>query len=153
MLIVVALDLDQEALRKRNDELSQAFKEKNKKLLQTQELYDKLKRRAMIGQMQDAAEDAVDSSLHVGNTLEGIDPATDNGEATYGLYQNPRGSFRSSEEPGRSLHHVDETRSDQMRGRGQIGVWPNVVGAAGESKSGYCREIIEYHRRRTSTLR
>ncbi|KAI0482127.1 hypothetical protein GGR56DRAFT_684639 [Xylariaceae sp. FL0804] len=55
---------DQETLRKKNDELAQAYKEKNRKLLQCQELYDKLKRKAMLGQMQGAAEDAVDSTLH-----------------------------------------------------------------------------------------
>ncbi|KAI5861664.1 hypothetical protein GGS23DRAFT_606208 [Durotheca rogersii] len=54
----------QDSLRRKNEELTQAYKEKNRKLLQTQELYDKLKRKAMLGQMQDAAEDAVDSTLH-----------------------------------------------------------------------------------------
>ncbi|ETS83819.1 hypothetical protein PFICI_05695 [Pestalotiopsis fici W106-1] len=57
------MDLDQQALRRKNEELALALKEKNKKLMQTQELYDKLKRRAMMGQMQHAAEDAVDSNL------------------------------------------------------------------------------------------
>ncbi|KAH8879466.1 hypothetical protein GQ53DRAFT_738742 [Thozetella sp. PMI_491] len=50
-------------LRRKNDELVQAFKDKNKKLLQTQELYDKLKRKAMLGQMRDAASDVVISSI------------------------------------------------------------------------------------------
>ncbi|KAI1089081.1 hypothetical protein F5B19DRAFT_495721 [Rostrohypoxylon terebratum] len=50
--------------KRKNDELTQAYKEKNRKLLQTQELYDKLKRKAMLGQIQDAAEDAIDSTLH-----------------------------------------------------------------------------------------
>ncbi len=56
--------MDQESLRRKNEELTQAYKEKNRKFLQVQELYDKLKRKAMLGQMQDAAEDAVDSTLH-----------------------------------------------------------------------------------------
>ncbi|KAI0380458.1 hypothetical protein F5Y04DRAFT_289435 [Hypomontagnella monticulosa] len=51
-------------LRRKNDELVQAYKEKTRKLLQTQELYDKLKRKAMLGQMQDAAESAAESVLH-----------------------------------------------------------------------------------------
>ncbi|KAI0003162.1 hypothetical protein F4779DRAFT_634830 [Xylariaceae sp. FL0662B] len=66
-----AMNMDQENIRRKNEELTQAYKEKNRKLLQTQELYDKLKRKAMLGQMQDAAEDAVDSTLHgpaVGDT-------------------------------------------------------------------------------------
>jgi E3 ubiquitin-protein ligase CCNP1IP1 len=50
---------DQDSLRRKNEELIQSFREKNRKQLQTQELYDKLKRRAMLGQVQDAASDAV----------------------------------------------------------------------------------------------
>ncbi|ORY59469.1 uncharacterized protein BCR38DRAFT_303365, partial [Pseudomassariella vexata] len=61
---IANLNVDQENLGRKNDELAQAFKEKNRKLLQTQELYDKLKRKAMMGQMQDAAENAVDSTLN-----------------------------------------------------------------------------------------
>ncbi|KAI1131288.1 hypothetical protein F5Y10DRAFT_262256 [Nemania abortiva] len=56
-------EIDRDELRKKYDELLQTCKEKNKKLLQTQELYDKLKRKAMLGQVQDAAEDAVESTL------------------------------------------------------------------------------------------
>lgn len=63
------MSLDQENLRRKNDELSFANKEKNRKLLQTQELYDKLKRKAMVGHIQDAASDAVDTTLHGGTAL------------------------------------------------------------------------------------
>ncbi|KAI1456622.1 hypothetical protein F4805DRAFT_475763 [Annulohypoxylon moriforme] len=59
-----SMRMDQDGLRRKNDELTQAYKEKNRKLLQIQELYDKLKRKAMLGQIQDAAEDAIDSTLH-----------------------------------------------------------------------------------------
>ncbi|OTB08884.1 hypothetical protein M426DRAFT_7602 [Hypoxylon sp. CI-4A] len=61
---VTAMKTDQDSLRRKNDELTQICKEKNRKLLQTQELYDKLKRKAMLGQIQDAAEDAIDSTLY-----------------------------------------------------------------------------------------
>ena len=54
---------DQESYRRKNEELLQALREKNKKFLHTQELYDKLKRRAMLGQVQDAALDAVDYNI------------------------------------------------------------------------------------------
>ncbi|OTB14151.1 hypothetical protein K445DRAFT_23932 [Daldinia sp. EC12] len=64
-----SMAMEQDGLRRKNDELAQAYKEKNRKLLQIQELYDKLKQRAMLGQMQDAAEDAVDSALH-GSSLD-----------------------------------------------------------------------------------
>jgi len=61
--------LDKDSLTRKNDELAQAYKEKSRKLLQTQELYDKLKRKAMLGQIQDAATDAADSQVL------GVDPA------------------------------------------------------------------------------
>ncbi|KAI0539266.1 hypothetical protein GGR58DRAFT_524801 [Xylaria digitata] len=56
-------EVDRDELRKKYEELLQTCKEKNRKLLQTQELYDKLKRKAMLGQVQDAAEDVVESTL------------------------------------------------------------------------------------------
>ncbi|KAG0652849.1 RING-type E3 ubiquitin transferase CCNB1IP1 [Hyphodiscus hymeniophilus] len=64
------LQVDQENLRRKNDELSQALREKSRKLLQTQELYDKLKRRALLGQVQDAAHDAVDDTLQASTTAD-----------------------------------------------------------------------------------
>lgn len=57
------MNLEHDSLRRKNEELAQAYKEKNRKLLQTQELYDKLKRKAMLGHIQDAASDAVDTTL------------------------------------------------------------------------------------------
>ncbi|KAI0897082.1 hypothetical protein F4806DRAFT_495591 [Annulohypoxylon nitens] len=60
----IGMRMDQDSLHRKNEELTQAYKDKNRKLLQTQELYDKLKRKAMLGQIQDAAEDAIDSTLH-----------------------------------------------------------------------------------------
>lgn len=63
------MSLDQEMLQRKNEELSLAYKEKNRKLLQTSELYDKLKRKAMLGHIQDAASEAVDTTLHAGLAL------------------------------------------------------------------------------------
>lgn len=57
------MNIDHDSLRRKNEELAQAYKDKNRKLLQTQELYDKLKRKAMLGHIQDAASDAVDTTL------------------------------------------------------------------------------------------
>lgn len=50
-------------MRRRNEELAQAYRDKSRKLLQTQELYDKAKRKAEMGHIQRAASDAVDSTL------------------------------------------------------------------------------------------
>lgn len=64
-----ASSAEQEGLHQKNEELIQALREKTKKFLQTQELYDKLKRRAMVGQVQNAASDAVDFTLQQGSVL------------------------------------------------------------------------------------
>jgi E3 ubiquitin-protein ligase CCNP1IP1 len=53
----------QENLRQRNEELGQELREKNRKHKQTQELYDKLKHRDMLDQVQNAASDAIDHSI------------------------------------------------------------------------------------------
>jgi len=59
----VDMEADQDSLRRKVEELNFALREKNRKYLQTQELYDKLKRRAMLGQVQDAASDEVDNAI------------------------------------------------------------------------------------------
>ncbi|PBP21865.1 hypothetical protein BUE80_DR007313 [Diplocarpon rosae] len=58
------LQINDGNLRRKNEEVMQALREKNRKHMQTQELYDKLKRRAMLGQVQDAASDAVDHTIN-----------------------------------------------------------------------------------------
>ncbi|KAK2627801.1 hypothetical protein QTJ16_002447 [Diplocarpon rosae] len=58
------LQINDENLRRKNEEVMQALREKTRKHMQTQELYDKLKRRAMLGQVQDAASDAVDHTIN-----------------------------------------------------------------------------------------
>jgi E3 ubiquitin-protein ligase CCNP1IP1 len=67
---------EQEALRRKNEELAQAYKDKSRKLLQTQELYDKAKRKAEMGFIQRAALDAVDSTLSHDCTSQAGDTST-----------------------------------------------------------------------------
>jgi E3 ubiquitin-protein ligase CCNP1IP1 len=57
------MSADQDALRRKNEELGQSLRDKNRKLLQTQELYDKMKRRGMLDQVQNAASNAVDDTI------------------------------------------------------------------------------------------
>ena len=63
LIFATGMQTDQENLKRKNEELTQVLREKSRKLLQTQELYDRLKRRAMLGQVQDAASDAVDDTI------------------------------------------------------------------------------------------
>jgi E3 ubiquitin-protein ligase CCNP1IP1 len=49
-------------LQRKNDELAGAYQDKSRKLFQTQELYNKVKKRAELSQIERAAIDAVDNS-------------------------------------------------------------------------------------------
>lgn len=57
---------EHDQMRKKNEELANAYKEKTRRLLQVQELYDKAKRKAEMGSLERAANDAVDMNLHNG---------------------------------------------------------------------------------------
>lgn len=64
LISVADLHGDKDVLHRKYAELLQAYKEKSRKQMHTQELYDKLKHRAMIEQVQDAATEAVDDTIH-----------------------------------------------------------------------------------------
>ena len=78
-------------MRRKNEELALAYREKSRKLLQTQELYDKVKRKTEMDHIKRAASDAVDSTLHgasqsqaVANDFDGYNP---------GAETDPRNTF------------------------------------------------------------
>lgn len=86
---------------RKNEELAQAYKEKNRRLLQTQELHDKLKRKAMLGQMQDAASEAVDSTIQAAATAgPGI------GDSTNGWHDGQQGGMSYGN--GRYLNNLEQ---------------------------------------------
>jgi E3 ubiquitin-protein ligase CCNP1IP1 len=72
------MQVDQDGLRRKNEELIQALREKSRKQLRTQELYDKLKRRAMLGEVQTAALDAVDQNIQASVTVNRFVDRVDN---------------------------------------------------------------------------
>ncbi|KAI1431629.1 hypothetical protein GGR50DRAFT_689572 [Xylaria sp. CBS 124048] len=120
---------DRDELRKKYDELLQVCKQKNRKLLQTQELYDKLKRKAMLGQVQDAAEDAVES------TLQGPGPSIGN--------NNVDSQDLPYFQPGDAFGQPTSAPHDQQRNLGtyshpqasigiQAGSWPRAFGPQGD---------------------
>ena len=57
------MQIDQDKLKKENINLVAAFREKSRKHQQTQELYDRLKRKEMTAATQSAAFDSVDEVL------------------------------------------------------------------------------------------
>jgi E3 ubiquitin-protein ligase CCNP1IP1 len=91
--------VDQDNLRRKNEELAQAFRDKSRKHSQTQELYDKLKRRVMLGQVQNAASDAVDHTIHASAASNRfIDPTT-------GFDQRQRQPPLFAESQGNMIRH------------------------------------------------
>ncbi|KAI9781649.1 MAG: hypothetical protein M1839_005866 [Geoglossum umbratile] len=61
---ISAMQIDQEHAQHKNHELAEAFREKSRKHLQIQELYDKLKRQTLYSQVQNAALETVDRTIH-----------------------------------------------------------------------------------------
>jgi E3 ubiquitin-protein ligase CCNP1IP1 len=124
------MSIDHDILRRKNEELAQAYKEKNRKLLRTQELYDKLKRKAMLGHIQDAAADAVDTTLQ--------------GTSSYAAQQVDRGIYEH--QIGTPIHSVQYAeRSDRpgvvpvqhqtMAPDPRVGTWAGQAFHPGKSKT------------------
>ncbi|KAI1383602.1 uncharacterized protein F4822DRAFT_434715 [Hypoxylon trugodes] len=113
---------DQDSLRRKYDELSQAYKEKNRKLLQVQELYDKLKRKAMLGQLQDAAEDAVDSTLHGAQFETGIQASVDYGDHEAIYQQQQHSLLQEQQRMPMGQKHQSATQDYGTS-------WPRTIGA------------------------
>ncbi|TKW55040.1 hypothetical protein CTA1_41 [Colletotrichum tanaceti] len=65
----VALSDDCDDVRRKHEELAHAYQDKCRKLTQVQELYDRVKRKAELGQMEAAALDAVASTLQYGTRV------------------------------------------------------------------------------------
>ncbi|PUU73394.1 hypothetical protein B9Z19DRAFT_1004554 [Tuber borchii] len=66
---IAGMGVVEDELRRKNHELMQGWREKARKLAQTQELYDKLKRRTLISQVQQAAADQADQALYITSHL------------------------------------------------------------------------------------
>lgn len=124
------MKVDQDSLRRKNEELVQAFREKSRKHLQTQELYDKLKRRAMMGQVQEAAQDAVDHTIQVSVAGNNLTDGVGND-----LQRHPPPLF-SNQQTGNmrplNLHNHGGTNNTTQSGRGGA----STSGWAGFSSQG-----------------
>ncbi len=68
------MQMDQDKLKSENTSLVAAFREKNRKHQQTQELYDRLKRKEMTAQTQSAAYESVDEVLGSVSRRRSYDP-------------------------------------------------------------------------------
>ncbi|KAK9770568.1 hypothetical protein SCAR479_12739 [Seiridium cardinale] len=131
---IANLSFDQQSLRRKNDELAQAFREKNKKLMQTQELYDRLKRKAMMGQMQHAAEDAVDLNLYSNTELGARGPGLDPARLSPGLYPEAGPMYRQARQQA-NTQGGNDMYSAQVSNQSNLGAWGKAAGGGAETHS------------------
>lgn len=113
------MQLEQDNLKHKNEELVQAFREKSRKQLQTQELYDKLKQREMLGQVQNAAYDAVDHSIQASVIANRVTDVVSNQNQR--PPQPPLFSTRVSPHRSMNIH--------QSIGRSSTGDWAGFRGS------------------------
>jgi E3 ubiquitin-protein ligase CCNP1IP1 len=117
--------------------MAQAFRDKNKKLMQTQELYDKLKRKTMMGQMQHAAEDAVDSSFNCVNSLQNVGqgPSLAEDRASLGFNQEIGTTLNQSHKLQPDTQSNGNAYSSQGLNQIYAGTWDKAVGIRGGNRS------------------
>ena len=145
LIFATGMQTDQENLKRKNEELTQVLREKSRKLLQTQELYDRLKRRAMLGQVQDAASDAVDDTIQASATAKSfVDRVrTENQRpSSHPTFQSEQNGIIQN--PGRSLSTEMNMRPPPMSRSGTAdGTWSpfNNQGSQG-NVSRKCNDCI-----------
>ena len=66
----LALSVDQKSIQQRYDELATVYKDKSRKHAQTQQLYDMLKKKVLMKQVETAASDSVTHTLQTINTQQ-----------------------------------------------------------------------------------
>lgn len=123
---VASMNIDHDSLRRKYEELAQAYKEKNRKLLQTQELYDKLKRKAMLGHIQDAASDAVDTTLQGASSNAGQQAERGVYEHQIGTPLRPTQYAERSDRPGAFPVQPQMMPPDPRAGNWAAPVFPQV---------------------------
>lgn len=100
--------------------------------MQVQELYDKLKHRAMMGHIQSAAEDAADSSLGVMAGIGG-DVPTNVQAPDPGVYKEPVLLYRGPGRPSHNKHNIHEEHGTHDRVTGYKRPFPRTMGAQSKS--------------------
>lgn len=91
------MQIEHDKLKSENLNIMSALREKTRKHQQTQELYDRLKRKEMSAATQSAAFDTADELLSAGQG-QNFPP---------GLYGNSQMTNEDSQESMRSLHHTN----------------------------------------------
>lgn len=139
LIVSEGMNTDQDALRRKNEELSHSLRDKSKKLLQTQELYDKMKRRGMLDQVQTAASNAVDDTIQATATGSRF---TDNMTSDNHRLQQP--PLYANQQTG-GMHHASGFQNPSMppppQRRRHSSEW-DTVGSQGNSQGPQLRKMI-----------
>lgn len=109
------MQIDQDKLKTENTSLVAAFREKSRKHQQTQELYDRLKRKEMTAATQSAAFDSVDEVLGSISSRSYQDPNHPNVSQQYQSVSRPPGQQDFYHSP------VDVHGQQQMYTHGRSG--------------------------------
>ena len=109
------MEIDQDRLKVENKNFVTAFREKSRKHQQTQELYDRLKRKEMTAATQSAAFESVDEVLGNAPSRQGLFSSQHNSGASRAHagqgFQSPRGTgdgieqLQSRRKSGSNEHH------------------------------------------------
>lgn len=114
------MQIDQDRLKAENKSLVTAFREKNRKHQQTQELYDRLKRKEMTAATQTAAFESVDEVLGNVPGRQGIVSSQHNPGAPRAHaqqdFQSPRGNRHGTEQ----FHARRKSGSNENQGSGPM---------------------------------
>ncbi|KAI9872315.1 MAG: hypothetical protein M1830_001791 [Pleopsidium flavum] len=122
--------LEHENLARKNYDLVEAYREKSRKHLQTQELYDRLKRKALMSDVQTAASESVDQVLQSASGHRFTERAENAGLNLQ--YQGSAAAQRQRQYPHfladhtgiEQLHHHQRDGSGGSGGSGNMGPPP-----------------------------
>ncbi len=114
------MQIDQDRLKAENTDLVAAFREKHRKNQQTQDLYDRLKRKEMMAATQSAAFDSVDEVL--GNVSSRPGPS---------MYSQQYANSRTQAQRDFQPLHVNHNGIEQVRTHQRTGS-SNSQGSSGK---------------------
>ena len=110
------MQIDQDKLKAENKSLVTAYREKSRKHQQTQELYDRLKRKDMAAATQSAAFESVDEVLGNVPGRQGLMSSQHNSGAPRAHAQQDFQSLRANREGIEQLHTRRKSGSNENRG-------------------------------------
>lgn len=127
-----AMHIDQEKLKMENANLVQAFREKSRKHQQTQELYDRLKRKEMTAATQSAAFESVDEVLQSATSRQ-MPTNSINSHHVQQFRSNPR----APSQPPLDYTGTERLHNHQRVGSGGMMPPPSLHAGAGYRTSAY----------------